>query len=343
MRRRNAGCRINKDLVYKGWKTVILENEKLRVTVLADKGTDIIEFLYKPKDIDFMWMTPAELYHPGSFIPTDNSKLGNFMDFYPGGWQEILPNAGPPSEYKGTTLGQHGEVSLLPWDFSILVDEPEEIAVKFSVSTVRTPFYLEKILRLKKGEATLFIEERLKNEANEEMECIWGHHPAIGKPFLSEDCEIKILGAKVRVTSGDGLAYTNLAFEKETDWPYALGKNGEKIDISKVPSREDKRSEVIFLTDLKEGFYSINNKSLKLSFSLTFPKEIFSCLWFWRVAGGSFHYPWYGRTYNIALEPFSSLPVLSEQIKKGKALKLKPGEIKEAKLTASIKMGPVPI
>ncbi len=337
MRRRNAGCRINKDLVYKGWKTVILENEKLRVTVLADKGTDIIEFLYKPKDIDFMWMTPAELYHPGSFIPTNNSKLGNFMDFYPGGWQEILPNAGPPSEYKGTTLGQHGEISLLPWDFSILVDEPEEIAVKFSVSTVRTPFYLEKILRLKKGESTLFIEERLKNEAKEEMECIWGHHPAIGEPFLSEDCEIKILGPKLRVTPGDGFAYTNLEFGKETDWPYASGKNGEKIDISKVPSREDKTSEVIFLTDLKEGFYSIHNKSLNLSFSLTFPKEVFSTLWFWRVAGGSFHYPWYGRTYNIALEPFSSLPILSEQIKKGKALKLKPGEIKEVKLIASVK------
>ncbi len=50
---RNYGCRIC-EVIYKGLKTVFLENEKIRIGILADKGTDIFEFLYEPKEIDFM-------------------------------------------------------------------------------------------------------------------------------------------------------------------------------------------------------------------------------------------------------------------------------------------------
>ena len=48
---RNFGCRLTK-MVLAGYRAVVLENEKLRVTVIADKGADIYEFLYKPRDVD---------------------------------------------------------------------------------------------------------------------------------------------------------------------------------------------------------------------------------------------------------------------------------------------------
>ena len=44
---------------YKGMRVVFLENEKLRVGVLVDKGTDIIEFNHKPTDTDFVWLAPG--------------------------------------------------------------------------------------------------------------------------------------------------------------------------------------------------------------------------------------------------------------------------------------------
>jgi len=31
-------------------------------------------------------------------------------------------------------------------------------------------------------------------------------------------------------------------------------------------------------------------------------------VWLWEVFGGGHGYPWYGRTYNLALEPFTSWP-----------------------------------
>ena len=40
-----------------------------------------------------------------------------FMDFYPGGWQELFPNAGNNCVYKGAELGFHGEICKVPWEF----------------------------------------------------------------------------------------------------------------------------------------------------------------------------------------------------------------------------------
>ena len=49
---------------YKGMRTVFLENEKLRVGVLADKGTDVFEFNDKPRDVDFVWLTACGVRNP---------------------------------------------------------------------------------------------------------------------------------------------------------------------------------------------------------------------------------------------------------------------------------------
>ena len=331
---RNSGCRWGK-FFWKGLNILILENDILRIEILVDKGTDIVEFLYKPLDIDFMWRSPMPFYESPGMIPTSPGKIGNFLDYYPGGWQEVLPNGGLPCEYKGANLGLHGEISLLPWNYELLEDSPEKISVKFKVKTFRTPFSVEKIMSLKKGEPELLIEETVTNMAGEEMDFIWGHHPAFGKPFISSDCVIKIKKAKVNICQGDGKSFTNLKHQ-EGEWPLVDGVEGKKVDISKCPSENDRVSEVMFLSDLSEGCYEIINEKLQVGFKLEFPLSVFKYLWFWRVAKGSFNYPWYGRTYNIALEPFSSLPNLTKAVKTGDQLKLGPGKSMKAKLAAYI-------
>ena len=53
---RNWGARVL-EYRYIGMRAVYLENELLRVGVLANKGTDVFEFTYKPRDINFVWLT----------------------------------------------------------------------------------------------------------------------------------------------------------------------------------------------------------------------------------------------------------------------------------------------
>lgn len=334
MMSRNSGCRFT-EFIWRGIKTVVIENELLRVEILAGKGTDIVEFLYKPEDIDFMWRSPIPVHNPYNIITTSQGKLGNFLDYYPGGWQEIFPNGGGPCEYKGAVLGLHGEVALLPWEYKVFEDTPDRVSILFSVRTYRTPFEIEKKITIEKEKSYIEIEERVKNIGGEEMDFMWGHHPAFGKPFLSPDCFIKISDCKIKVVPGDGKSLTNLK-QTEGNWPYVEGVDGKKVDISRIPGEKDDVSDVIFLTELKDGKYEIVNEKKKLSFFFEFPLDVFKCLWFWRIAKGSYNYPWYGRNYNIALEPFSSLPNLAEAVERGDQLKLKPDEELNVKIKSGV-------
>ncbi|HOL67063.1 MAG TPA: aldose 1-epimerase [bacterium] len=331
---RPDGCRWA-EYSWKNLRLLFMENDLLRLQILLDKGTDIVEFLYKPADLNFLWRSPTPFYQLPRISQLPPGATGCFLDAYPGGWQEIFPNAGLPCQYKGASLGLHGEVALLPWDYQVLVDTAEQLSLCFSVFTVRTPFSLRKILTLKRGQPSLTIEEEVTNLAAETMDFCWGHHPALGPPFLSSECRIKLAGATVTVCPGDGQAVTNLAPGKGS-WPLVAGKDGKIVDISLSPGEDDCVSDNILLTDLSEGAYEIVNSRLKIGFRLEFSLDVFRCLWFWRVARGSFHYPWYGRTYTVALEPFSSLPQLSEAVKRGDQLTLAPGGKMAAKLVASV-------
>ena len=94
---RNYGCRYH-DIKYKGFGSLILENELVRVLVMYEKGTDIVEFLYKPRDIDFMWRSPAVVSAFNKNPLTKEHPIGAFLDVYEGGWQELLPNINNPTD-----------------------------------------------------------------------------------------------------------------------------------------------------------------------------------------------------------------------------------------------------
>jgi len=97
---RHHGCRVNQ-YTWNGMGLVVMENERLRVAVLPDKGADIIEFRYKPADLDVLWHAPQTVLPPGTYIPTVARSGGSFLDHYSGGWQEIFPSAGSATVYKG--------------------------------------------------------------------------------------------------------------------------------------------------------------------------------------------------------------------------------------------------
>ena len=170
---RNYGCRIT-ECVLRGYRTLILGNNLIRVTVLADKGTDIYELLYKPLDMDAMWRAPLGLRERHSVTSPREHVSGKFLDYAFGGWFEMFPNVGYHFEKHGFPWSLHGEVSLQAWEYKIVKDEPEEIIIGFQVRTARTPFHLEKTLRLVNDKPTLFFEERITNEGDQPMDVSWG-------------------------------------------------------------------------------------------------------------------------------------------------------------------------
>ena len=88
----------------------------------------------------------------------------------------------------------HGEISSVPWDCRIIKDSEEEVVLKACITTLRSPFRLEKEISLKRDESAITIRESLTNLAKEPMELMWGHHPTVGKPFLDSSCRIDTNG-----------------------------------------------------------------------------------------------------------------------------------------------------
>ncbi|MEW6130050.1 MAG: aldose 1-epimerase [Acidobacteriota bacterium] len=328
---RNYGCRLT-EFIYEGYRAITLENEKLRVTVLADKGTDIFEFLYKPQDVDFMWRTREGL-RP-RYLPQHIRGSGTFMDNYEGGWQELFPNCGNFSTYQGAEIGQHGEIAALPWRYTIIKDEVDEIAVRFEVRAIRTPFHLAKTLTLKRHEAILRIHERVTNEGGQPAEFIWGHHPALGHPFIDESCRVDAPPCRIRTMKEYTGETSRLVADQNSKWPLGEGREDWSVDLSKIPPPEVESADMIFLEGIADGWFAVTNTDKRVGFAMRYPAEIFKVLWYWQIFRGGRNYPWWSATYNIALEPCVALPKLHEAVSNGEALMLEAGESLAVELLA---------
>ena len=330
---RNYGCRIT-EFILAGHRAVALENEKLRVTLLADKGTDVYEFLYKPRDVDFMWRTWAGLRDRSLYWPSSPRTAGPHNDFYEGGWQELFPNCGAPSEHQGAEVGQHGEVLLLPWRYTISKDEVNEIEVRFDVRTVRTPFHLVKTISLRHNEPVLRIHERVTNEGGQPVDFTWGHHPAFGWPFIDESCRVDVPACRIRTIEDYTPPSSRLKGKQLTEWPMAEAAAGDLIDLSRIPGPDAAAADMVFLEGITDGWYAVTNAAKRVGFAMRYPADVFKVLWYWQVYRGGRDYPWWGATYNIALEPCASYPMLMHAAARGEALSLGPGESREIELLA---------
>lgn len=327
---RNYGCRISDEWTYQGLQVLILENELLRVVVLLGKGSDIVEFRYKPRDMDFLFQAPTGIRSPVRSTPSAYTN-GVFLDYFSGGWNEILPNGGPAVTYKGAELGQHGEISLIPWDCVITQDSPQRVSARLSVRPLRTPFYLEKTLTLEAGRAALMIEEWLTNEAGEMLHCMWGHHIAFGLPFLGEGARIDAPARRFIVHEAiPGYEPRRFMSGAEAQWPLIPAPDGALADASLIPPYGDMQAqEMAYLAELTDGWYAITNVGRRLGFGMRFDHQLYRYIWYWQQLGNVARgYPWWGRVHTAALEPWTSYPTngLDEAVRNGTALALEPGQ-----------------
>lgn len=340
---RKHGCRL---LAYEwhGMRAVTLENRALRVTMLPDKGSDIVELRLKSLDLDVLWTSPTGLRDPRTTRPSSDAQ-GPAVDFNPGGWQEILPSGGPPAEYAGARWGFHGETTTLPWDVRVAADEPDHVAVELRVRLLRYPLVVHKTLHLRGDDAILRIDERLTNEADEALPVMWGHHPTLGAPFLSGACRFYLPGGVTR-------APTPPTFERQRagpgavgHWPFIAAVDGGALDLSRMPVPAARTAEYLYVTDVPEGWYAITNDDLGAGFGLCWDPGVFRHLWYWQVARGAYGYPWYGRTYSMALEPWTSWPGegLAAAVQQGTALELGAGQTLRTTMHAVLWAGHGPV
>jgi Domain of unknown function (DUF4432) len=335
-RQRNWGARVH-EYVLQGMRAVFLENEWLRIGILADKGTDLFELLYKPRDLDFAWLSANGVQNPVVYSAGNSDAVASFLDSYPGGWQEILPNGGAPCSYGGVSYGQHGEVSVVPWDYEVVADDEREVAVRFSVAGRKSPFRVVKEVRLKANEPGFSIEETVENEGASPAHLMWGHHITFGPPFLRPGARISLPDGVEVIPHVERLNPDRRRVASEGGrWPSLAAEGGGELDLSLVPDRGEP-SEIVYLTGFPEGRYEVRDPD-GLGLRVEWDASVMPYVWFWQEFGATRGYPWYGRHYNIGLEPFTSYPTngLEEAVRLGTAVELGAGEQRDFRLVATV-------
>jgi len=334
---RHFGCRVNDKVVWHGFNAMILQNEKIQVVLLIDKGTEIVQFLHKPTDMDFIWHSRNPLRDAGKFNPVSGDEASPFFDRWSGGWFEVLPNNGPAASYKNARLGFYAETINLPWEYQIVEDTPEKVKVFFWVKTFRMPFLLKKWLTIESGKSALQIEEEVINIGGEDLSFAWGHHPVVGPPFLSSSCIISSPDCQVIVGEDeDGPGY-RMGLRQEGRWPIIKGVDGGELDLRRVEPQSAHSMDNCYLTDYKDdAFIAVTNPEAQIGFGFSWDPSVFRYVWLWQAFGGGVGYPWFSDSYHMGIEPWSSYPCagLEAAIENKTALNLKPGESKKVWLSA---------
>lgn len=330
--------RASLDWQYNGMRTLTLENDFVRVVSLLDKGSDIIELVFKPLGIDVMWHSPIGHRNPKSFTPSIHTESSAFLDIYGGGWQEVLPVMGRGSTtHHGATFGLHGETALIAWDLLGVEENAEEASATVGVRGIRFPYSVRKKLTVRKNEAKLYVSETLTNTSRETLEFFWLQHPAYGEPFLAPGCRIDLPEGTTAYPLEEINPNGRLG-GKATKWPNAITRKGEEIDLGIVPRRNMVAEETTFLK-VKEPWYSLTNPKLNLGIALRWDLKVHPWLWFWQNYNQK-GYPWFGEAWNVALEPSSSFPDTTEEMLKARSyLKLKGKESIDSRICVSFHKG----
>ncbi len=333
-----SGARITDRWQFDGLQAIVLENALIRVVILPGKGGDIIEFRHKASDTNYLLAQPGGLRNPSKTIP---SAYGDtpFLDFFTGGWNDVLPNGGPGVVYQGASLGQHGEASLLAWDYAIIEQNPERVSVKLWVSLLRTPFYIEKQLTLEADSPRLQLKLSIRNDGGEALHCMWGQHIAFGTPFLQQGGRIDVPNCRFKVHGEiEGFVPRRFKPDAEAPWSQITSADGKLEDASHIPAVNTVQAqEMGYLLDLSDGWYAIRNPETQVGFGLRFDHTLFKTIWYWQQLGNVAQgYPWWSRTHTAALEPWTSYPTngLLESIENGTALLLQPKQTIETEMQA---------
>jgi len=285
----------------KGMRVVMMENEALRVSVLVDKGADIVEFVDKASGVDVLWRSPIGLRSIKdelSLMSHEQTHTG----YYEGGWQEAFPHASQPLTIGDVREPMHGEVLTLPWKYAILEDRADTVTVKFWTHTVLTRFRLERVMRINATEPVVHFRETMINEGANAFDIIWGHHPAFGAPFLEEGCRIEL--PKGKLVDGEAR-------------------------MLELPGREARFHNMFYLTDFQEGYYGIRNGRTGLGFGMQWEAELFRVIWIWQKSDGD--------RYVCAVEPMTSFPAGHYDIVGRR--RTEPGEVLETSFAAFLYRG----
>lgn len=292
---------------YCGLRVVRLQNDLICVDVLPELGGKIYNFIHKASGRNLLWHNPRVL-------PTRLAFGCCFDDNWSGGWDELIPNDLPCLEPEGDLLPDHGEFWSQSTRWDVLQSNRDCVEVRFTSFGRVLPVCLEKTLCLKKGESFCRVHYRLTNHGPTKFEFLWNIHPAMA---ISPDTWLDVPADAGFTDPWRENRFPGLGRFK---WPVLADRQGGQCDLRRVEPLESAIADHQYMIGVREGWYAVTDRRVRVGFGLVFPKQVFPNVWLFRTFGG-----WRG-LYTLILEPSTGCSRnLEEARKKGECGQLAPG------------------
>jgi hypothetical protein len=276
---------------------IVLTSDALEATITPERGADVVQVVDRATRTPLFAESPTGLVRAGEGHATDS--MAGWLRGYPGGWQLLVPNAGPEREHDGARQGFHGEASLATWQ----VRRRDESSCDLETYLLTAPLRLRRVVTVVAD--TLTIRDEIENLSPDDVETRIVQHPAFGAPFLDGESYVVTSAGRI-VTDAD--APGSLATAAFIGRPDDVLEAGPQPGSIRLPAPGSGDSLFAALTEFATPEATFCSPTRGLAVRLTWDSSILPHAWFWIEANAGRGWPWFRRLYAVAVEPANVLP-----------------------------------
>ncbi|NQX63341.1 hypothetical protein [Paenibacillus qinlingensis] len=149
---------------YKGFLSITIENEQIRLEIVPSLGGKLVSILYKPSGKEWLMDSGAR--------PLSQPVYGSsFGEWDMSGWDECFPTINACQLEKNIHLPDHGEIWSIPWTYRV-----EENEVVCSVESPLHPYRFTRSLSFHSA-TKVRMNYRVDNTSDQPMPFLWVPHP----------------------------------------------------------------------------------------------------------------------------------------------------------------------
>ena len=286
---------------------ILLKKEPLTIHINERLGAEIAQIEVSGIELlaFYDWESPVAV----SKSSTYGKQRHDWLSEYRGGWQFLMPNAGPECEVDGVNIPFHGEWSRTQVD--IIAQTESMVRVR---AGTRLPVVVEREISVLSDPDRVAITTEVRNTSNEPTSFIWGEHPAF---FVRQGDKIDLPNGEVVNSAGAAIGA----------WPIGIGSQRLDIIDDQLPHER-----MHFITNIEHGWAALRRSDIGIA--MAWEVSDFPHVWLWQEIGSQ-GFPFYGRASMIAIEPGSSCPDigLAEARKRGQAIELMPGQLRKTTMS----------
>lgn len=279
--------------------SVTLRSSVLEVVIAPERGADIVSLTDLATGVQTLAVSPTGAVTSGFGQFSDS--MVNWTNGYPGGWQLMVPNAGPARQHDGIMQGYHGEASLARWQ----IVSQNETSVELTTDLFTAPLTLVRTIIL--DGAALKVTDAITNNSPDPCSFRLGQHPAFGTPFLDEHSYITMNAATFM---SDAVAPGTLTGADACGQPSEVLPVGPVANSLAIPAPGSGEALFGALTDFtsQDAAATFVSPTHGFGLQLVWDRAVYPNAWLWMEANSGGGWPWFKRLYSMAVEPVNIIP-----------------------------------